>query len=1794
MQLLNNTYKLLLLGLLFGMSFATLKSQGLCPAVNCGSLNVGFEPDGDPLFCNNQVITLNNLSDAGFDRFIIDWQDGPPDTVFNYDPVTHVYNVEFDDECIEGQGFTVSFRGESFCDAGRSCASGSYDFALQNDPNASFDIPNEVCLGSSIAPVNTSCNANEYEWLFSGVCMGSSTDAFPSFDCTTLGNVSINLTARSTICGEDMTGRSVRVVDLPTANFMVSDDDGIACAGSTITFIDDSNEFTRHSWTITPGPGADSSRWQTTDTTMTNFSDTLSIIFLEVGAYTITMRGTNACETLNQSVEITIEEAPTVSVANNLAGCDQLVVNDANLDASLVGNINSVTWTITEGGVVVATRTGTTFGSYTFTQSGNVGLTVNGACGDIDRMTTVTIENTATPTIGMLGPYCSGDGSDTLRANPPGGTWTGTGIIQDSIFDPGSADIGINDLTYTPPGNNLCPNTLDVSVEVILSAQPAFTVPTFCEDSGPNQIMVSEPGGTFSGPGISSDGVFTPSVPGTFTVTYNLPVSGTNSCNVVSTFPVFVSAKPVVIPNDTVVVCLVDEIINLEELGISSVDSTGGTFSDWTIDGVNTGVSINPSSDLGAVGFYAASFSYSFGPCTADSNFVISVIDNPTLALTNTTTNACLEDISIQLTANISPGTWSGPGIDPNTGVITFSEAIVGTNTYTYSFGGTGSCAQTASQMLTIENPNNGLSAGIQMPICEGTQTIATLTGATPPGGTWDGPCILDATAGTIDLTCLTPGQTFTYTYSIETNTAASCPASAMTTFTYNARPNPTYAVDGSLCINESFTLTANQTGTGFTHGWTFGDPANGMSTGATTDYTYATGGTFNLVHTITSPEGCLADSTRVVEVTTPPNPRFTLDVREDCAPFPLSVTDLSTGDAFTVEYFVNEDTFMGPPLGVVLDSVIDDTFFVIEARATNFCGPRSFFDSVLVRPYPIARVGIEVDSSCSPFTPVINNVTIGKPDTFFWDMGINGITGTDSIPPTVTYTTPLDSISTYVITFIAGNECGMDTIQRTITVFPPNVRAFIEVDTFGCQPLQIQPLSFSTPGSNLFWEVYSPNGELIGTGDREDPNFLLDSAGRHTVILTAARCGAHKDTAFVDVLPAPEVSITHPPQVCLDAPITFTNTSPMINSGQWDFGDGTTSTDLIAEHRYDSVGTYPITFTGFSPINQCPTTVSSTVTVVSLPSASFVPTDTAGCGPFTTTFNSNINALEPFTATWNFGDDSNTSDELSPTHVYQDTSGDFTVSLVVTDGNGCVTDTNFSFIRVHPDPVSQFEFIDPSLCTRYDTLRIRNTSVGATSFDWVVNGEDFTGPSPAIPANTPGTFPVALTATNAFGCTDVFTDTYEVLASPTAALSIATDSACLGTSLNFTSTSTDTDGCLWTLGDGTGSNDCSFSHIYPDPGNYAVQLIASSNNGCPADTATDNLFVAPLPNANFFVTLPDTCGVPVNATFTNASTGGLDYDWDFGDGESSTQLNPVHPYLEAGTYDVSLVVTNQFECTASSLQELTVRGAPEANFTLDRQLACAPYRLTVNAFDTDASRFEWYVNDAVDPRVGMTLDTTLDSTGIYDITLIAIFDETCRDTLPLTAALRLEADAVADFDFVADEAPNILGDVRFINLSQNANSFYWEFGDGTTSTAIAPFHEYDINRDIEVLLAATRVYPGGLVCSDTIVKPVAPEWLTTFYVPTGISPQTGPTETRLFGAKGVGVAAYTLSVYSPWGQLVYQTSELDGDRPSGRWNGTFPDSDEYVPQGAYTWRAIYEYVDGNGGDQTGTVTVVR
>ena len=312
-----------------------------------------------------------------------------------------------------------------------------------------------------------------------------------------------------------------------------------------------------------------------------------------------------------------------------------------------------------------------------------------------------------------------------------------------------------------------------------------------------------------------------------------------------------------------------------------------------------------------------------------------------------------------------------------------------------------------------------------------------------------------------------------------------------------------------------------------------------------------------------------------------------------------------------------------------------------------------------------------------------------------------------------------------------------------------------------------------------------------------------------------------------------------------------------------------------------------------------------------------------SGCVPFTVNFgneSSNATSYE-----WYFGDGSSMSSETTPSHTYT-TTGTFTVMMIAINPNACkVRDTAYLTIYVSDAMVDAgFEYNKIDSCESF-TVNFTNTSTPVnggnfnnSSFLWLFgDGTSFNGMNPPVHNYPgPGSYEVMLILTDPVACnapdTVIKTINFDVInveAGFTAA------NICAGVPTDFSNTSVNGTSWHWDFGDGSESSDQNPSHEFAI-GNYTVTLTVFNPNSCnQSDTFSAEVAVHPNPVADFaFTPIQPETNQPT--TFVNLSSGANHYLWDFGDGNTSEEVSPVHQYDVTGEYKVCLTARNEFNCS--------------------------------------------------------------------------------------------------------------------------------------------------------------------------------------------------------------------------------------------------------------------------------------
>lgn len=264
----------------------------------------------------------------------------------------------------------------------------------------------------------------------------------------------------------------------------------------------------------------------------------------------------------------------------------------------------------------------------------------------------------------------------------------------------------------------------------------------------------------------------------------------------------------------------------------------------------------------------------------------------------------------------------------------------------------------------------------------------------------------------------------------------------------------------------------------------------------------------------------------------------------------------------------------------------------------------------------------------------------------------------------------------------------------------------------------------------------------------------------------------------------------------------------------------------------------------------------------------------------------------------------------------------------------------------------------------------------------------------PAFPSN------VWSTTNNSFNCNLACLRIDFDLDAAKVDIELVPDTACLPHKLTFIDKSTNVDVMHWDFGDGTTYTGRNPNKIYDTAGAYILEIIGIDTLCNTSDTQYVPLYlVNSIINADFKADW-DTCAVPYTVQLTNLSVGKV-FQWDFGDGTTSTVKNPTKNYLQPGTYTIKLAVQDTFCGTWDTAYTNVVfnEGGGNVSFNVDyfpcvnwQQVAC---RITSGFGNYDV--FKWEMGDG-NSRFGYTVNYTYKQPGFYNIKLTAT-DTVCNNT---------------------------------------------------------------------------------------------------------------------------------------------------------------------------------------------------
>lgn len=526
-----------------------------------------------------------------------------------------------------------------------------------------------------------------------------------------------------------------------------------------------------------------------------------------------------------------------------------------------------------------------------------------------------------------------------------------------------------------------------------------------------------------------------------------------------------------------------------------------------------------------------------------------------------------------------------------------------------------------------------------------------------------------------------------------------------------------------------------------------------------------------------------------------------------------------------------------------------------------------------------------------------------------------------------------------------------------------------------------------------------------------------------------------------------------------------------------WDFGDGTYSSEANPVHVFaDPDG--PQTIKLITENWCCKDSMIYTIELLGTLLADFETPEQAVCAGEMVQF-TDLSAADITAWQWEFpGGTPSTSNAQHPEILYENP-GTYDVHLTITNDLGTVTIVREDYLLVVDNtvPLSADFFTFQDL----ETIEFTSAAGNETTYFWDFgDGTTSTLANPEHEYSAPGQYLVTLTVSNA-----CFTDTETMPVSVQNFISINLfgfdTTGCAPHPLDMWNGSYNpSDIWYWEFPGGVPSSSTEKEPevTFPDPGSYEIILTAGVAPFIDSDTFT--VTVLPVPEANYDYQISNQ-----TITFNNLSQDATDYSWDFGDGNSSDESTPSHTYTQPGTYAVELVASNG-ECSEDLEQLITLENTVQAGISADQEVGCVPFEVQFEDITTgsDAGGSFWLFPGGIpgnsteaNPLVSYT------GPGVYDVQLIA-GSGGFKDTLSLNAFIKAEGFPFADFEVSINGIQ-----FDFVNTSMEATSYFWDFGDGNTSTEIEPSHNYTEPGTYTVSLFATNTCGTDTLATEVMVS---------------------------------------------------------------------------------------------------------
>ena len=1417
---------------------------------------------------------------------------------------------------------------------------------------------------------------------------------------------------------------------------------------------------------------------------------------------------------------------------------------------------------------------------------------------------------------------CFGTSTGTVSAAGSGGTGTYTyswPSLASALATVTNVAVGNYTCIITDGNNCSITSTIAVTQPSSITLTSTVTAANCGQANGSGTVSASGGVGGFSYIWSSPGSPTTTVVGGLLANTYNVQVKDANNC---------IQILAVTIPN------IAGPII--------SVTSQTNVTCFGSCNGVAT------TSVSGGVTPYI--YSWSNGQVTSSGTnlcaglYTVSATDNAG-CVTSTSVNISQPTA---LTVTISPsnpkcfGASNGSALAAAIGgtptyTYTWSNGFIGTNITGLSAGSYGlnvmdanGCVVTSS--MTLTNPP-AMAASLTYTnvtcfnVCNGT-AIATVTNNV-------GPVSYVWTGGASPVSSQTLTSACAATYTVLATDQNSCTASVQVTITQPTQVTANISSTGSVtCFggNNGFAVVTPGGGTGpFSYTWTPNGTINAATASSLTAGSY--------VATVADGNGCIATATAII--TQPAAFTTTLTTTNvKCN----AACDGTGNVAFSGGVGVPTFSWMpGLQAGNSVNNLCAGAQSVIVTSNGSCVNVITF---TLTEPAPLTSVTTASPSNCGQANGNMSSVVGGgtSPYSYLWCNGVTTLANNNVFAGACTFTVtdangckafssglvndiagPIVSITsqTNVSCFNGNNGAATTTISggvgtyniswsptlyntQSVSTFTAGLHNITVTDAAGCvgtasvlitQPTQLVSAIGTVTNVACFGQTNGAASMLVNGGV---PNYTYTWTPSVQTSSLMVGVGANSYTCNVTDANGCTTSksvVISQPQALVIAASSQTNVSCFGGSnGQISttIQGGTTPVYTYSWTPIEppnalinnlSAGGYSLTVTDG---NNCTVSTNFTIIEPSVLTSTYTSLP-ATCGQPNGSATVTVGGGTPvYNITWNTG-----PPQSGPMATNMQGGANWIATII--DSKGCSLTQTVS-VATPPLPVITGSVVNPPTCfglsngtitVNYASGTSPYTVVWSNPISQTVNTALLTQSVSGIAA---GGYNV--TVSDFYGCST--TQPVNVIApNPLALITSTNVTICYGQNTQISATGAGgTPGYTysWTPNTITGSGPTTVNPTTTTSYNVFV----TDANGCSTPIKVITVAVTPqLAITGYSVTRCEGKTATLVPTITGVGNGGpYNFAWSNGVTATAATTSSVLVTAQLPTPNQYTVTIDDNGCTipsASAVFTINVNPLPVIDFG-SPNIGCAPLATTLTAVSDGASDvFNWV-------EFGLTgnpVVVTLSDTGFHQVTLIV--------TNPVTGCVaeKQEKDYIYVYaspvaSFYADPPKTSILDpnINFINTSQGATSYFWDFGDpaaqGTTNTSylMNPSHTYGFVGEYKVNLMA--ISDRGCKDIASLLVEITPDF--ALYVPNTFTPD-GNGLNDMFQPMGVGIDEedYRMDIFDRWGENIFTSNNFRKG-----WDGTVKGGSKTAPQGVYTYKMMVKDLQGNKHPKIGHVTVIR